>query len=150
MAHKNVYFLPHFSGLAKQQHSWNDASYAKFKLEVNFNDLWMEKIESSRLQQQQKWLSTAQGCTEMTVPGRTTAAPECAMQHHSIAPIIKLPYTLLRSNCNRITGQRSRLKFLLSRGSSKSLCIVQNGYLHVRLPITWVFVHHASLLSALL
>lgn len=39
MAHKNVYFLPHFSGLAKQYHSWNDASYAKFKLEVNFNGL---------------------------------------------------------------------------------------------------------------
>lgn len=45
----------------------------------------------------------------MTVPGRSTTAPEGAMQQHSPAPIIKLPCTLLRSNCNRKIGQRSSL-----------------------------------------
>lgn len=49
------------------------------------------KTESSRLQQEHKWLSAAQGCTEMTVPGRSTAAQEGAMQQHSIVPITKVP-----------------------------------------------------------
>ena len=113
----------------------------------------MEKLEISGLQQKHERMNTAQAresCTEMTAPGRTADAPEGATQQRSVTLVIKLPYTLLPSNWDSKTGQRNSLTFILPRGPSKRLCIVQNGYHHVRLALTWIFLHYASLLSATL